>query len=111
MNLIMLPNDILYHITSFLSAKEKIVVRESCIELYKNVDYMQIRIERMNSKIEKLQNGRMYILCRLRLAALCGLHQHTVASIWSWITSYDDIKIDALPLLRQISRAIYVNNL
>ena len=109
MNLIMLPNDLLYHITQFLNLSAKINFRETCNDTCKNVRYMEIKIEKMNIKIDKLLNGRIYILCRLRLAALCGLHEHTVADIWSWANSLDDVKIDALPFLRQIGRAIYKN--
>ena len=58
--------------------------------------FMDIRIGKMDAKIEKLLNGRMYILCRLRLAALCGLHEHTVANIWAWATLLDDVKTDSL---------------
>lgn len=106
-----LPNDILYYITQFLSTSDKISLRETSIELNNIVNFMEIRIGKMDLKIEKLLNGRMYILCRLRLAALCGLHEHTVASIWTWITLLDDIKTDALPILRQIGQAIYKNSI
>ena len=73
------------------------------------VNYMEIRIEKMNVKINDLSGGRNYILCRLRLAALCGLHEHTVADIWSWATSLGDVNVDALPILRQIGSAIHKN--
>ena len=109
MSLSALPNDILHHITNFLSISEKISLRETCIELNSIVNFMEIRIGKMDRKIEKLLNGRMYILCRLRLAALCGLHEHTVASIWSWVSLISDVKTDALPILRQIGHAIYRN--
>ena len=104
-----LPNDLLYYITHFLDLSAKINFRETNNDICKNVRYMEIKIEKMNKKIDKLLNGRIYILCRLRLAALCGLHEHTVAHIWSWVTSLDDVNTDALPFLRQIGRAIYKN--
>jgi hypothetical protein len=107
MNLLVLPNDILYYITKFLSIPDKMTMRETNKELNNNVKFMDIRIGKMDAKIEKLLNGRMYILCRLRLAALCGLHEHTVANIWSWVTLLDDVKTDSLPILRQIGSAIY----
>ena len=91
MHFLMLPNDLLYTITKFMSASDKMILRETCIDLKDNVKYMEIRIQKMNIQIDKLLNGRMYILCRLRLAALCGLHEHTVASIWSWATLIGDI--------------------
>ena len=106
MLLVMLPNDILQFLTTFLSGTEKMLIRESCKELNQNVDYMQIRIEKMDKEISNLSKGREYILSRLRLASLCGLHEYTVATIWSWITSMDGNKKDALPILRQISNAI-----
>jgi hypothetical protein len=111
MNLLVLPNDLLYYITIFLSISDKIVVRETNKEFNNNVNFMDIRIGKMDAKFEKLLNGRMYILCRLRLAALCGLHQHTVANIWSWITLLDDVKTDSLPILRQIGHSIYLNTI
>lgn len=110
MKLLMLPNDILFYITQFLPVAEKMAIRETCIEMNTAVNYMDIKIEKMNKKINKLITGRIYILCRLRLAALCGLNQHTVADIWSWATSIGDIESDALPILREIGRAIYKNS-
>ena len=106
MKLLMLPNDILYYFTRFLSTTEKMSLRETNKELCNNVRFMDIRIDKMSSKFDKLMNGRQYILCRLRLAALYGLQDYTVASIWSWVTLLGDIKTDALPILRQISSAI-----
>lgn len=110
MKLLMLSHDILHYITRFLSTSEKMALRETSTELNIVVNYMDIKIEKMNKKIDKLINGRIYILCRLRLAALCGLHQHTVADIWAWATSLGDVDLDALPILRQIGRAIYRNS-
>ena len=106
MQLLALPTDIQCYLTKFLSTTEKIALRQTCKESNQNVSYMQIRIEKMNEEIDKLINGRMYILCRLRLAALCGLQEYTVATIWSWVTLLDDVKTDSLPMLRQISNAI-----
>ena len=106
MPLLALPNDILCYFTDFLSTTEKMALRLTCEELNQNVNLMQIRIEKMNGEIDKLINGRIYILCRLRLAALCGLHEYTVATIWSWVTLLDDVKTDSLPMLRQINKAI-----
>jgi hypothetical protein len=107
MNLLALPNDLLYYITKFLSISDKMTMRETNKEVKNNVKFMDIRVGKMDAKIEKLLNGRMYILCRLRLAALCGLHEHTVANIWAWATLLDDVKTDSLPILRQIGSAIY----
>ena len=106
MQLLALPTDIQCYFTECLSSTEKMALRLTCKELNQNISFMQIRIEKMNVEIEKLLNGRMYILCRLRLAALCGLHEYTVATIWSWATLLEDVKIDSLPMLRQISKAI-----
>jgi len=111
MNLLIMPNDIIYYISRFLSITDKIAWRETCIELNSSVNFMEIRIEKMNIKFDRLLNGRIYILCRLRLAALCGLHNHTIADIWSWVNSLGDITVDALPILRQIGRTIYRNSL
>jgi hypothetical protein len=107
MDILALPDDILSYILHFLSVSDKISARETCQEFGKNVNLMQIRIEKLDCKINKLLNGRIYILSRLRLAALCGLQEHKVADIWAWITLLGDIKTDALPILRQIGRAIY----
>jgi hypothetical protein len=109
MNLTTLPNDLLYHITHFLDLSSKINFRETCNDTNKNVRYMDIKIEKLNKKFDKLLNGRLYILCRLRLAALCGLHEHTVADIWSWVNSMNGVDTDALPFLREIGRAISKN--
>ena len=111
MHLLILPNDLLYVMTNFMSVSDKMTLRETCIDLKENVNYMEIRIEKLDVKIDKLLNGRMYILCRLRLAALCGLQEHTVASIWSWVTLIGDITDDSLPILRQIGSAIYKNSI
>ena len=109
MNILVLPNDMLYHITKFLPVSDKMIMRESCRELNIVVRLMEIRIDLMDCKFDKILNGRTYILSRLRLAALCGLHEHDVANIWAWVTLLD-IKNDALPILRQISQAIYQNS-
>jgi len=106
MSILLLPNDIIKYITTFLSTNDKTAVRESCKELLINVNLMKIKIEKMDKKFKELHSGREYILSRLRLAALCGLHEFTVANIWNWITSLDNSKDDALPILRQISDAI-----
>ena len=111
MHLLILPNDLLYVMTNFMSVSDKMTLRETCIDLKNNVNYMEIRIEKLDVKIDKLLNGRMYILCRLRLASLCGLQEHTVASIWSWVTLIGDITDDSLPILRQIGSAIYKNSI
>ena len=107
MNILLLPNDIIYYITRFLPITDKIVARETSIEFYKEITYMEIRVANLNLKFDKILNGRTYILSRLRLASLCGLHEHSVATIWAWITLLDDVKSDSLPILRQISSAIY----
>ena len=107
MYIIVLPNDIIYCIIRYLSIWDKIAMRETCTELNNNISFMEIRIGKMDYIIANLLNSRMYILSRLRLAALCGLHEHTVANIWSWATLIDDVKTDALPILRQLGRAIY----
>ena len=102
MHLLMLPNDLLYVMTNFMSLSDKMLLRETCRDLKDNVNYMEIRIEKLDVKIDKLLNGRMYILCRLRLASLCGLHEHTVASIWSWATLIGDITDDSLLFLDRL---------
>ena len=101
----------LYYISRFLSASDKLTARKTCIEFKNNVKLIDARIEIMNRKIEKIINGQKYILSRLRLAALCGLDNYTVANIWSWVVMIDDEKPDSLPILRQIGRAIYNNNI
>jgi len=106
MPLIALPTDLQCYLTKFLSTTEKINLRQTCKELNQNVNYMQIRIAKMEKEIDKLFNGRIYILCRLRLASLCGLHEYTVANIWSWVTLLDRENPDSLYMLRQISKAI-----
>ena len=106
MYLLALPTDLQRYLTKFLSTTEKINLRLTCKESKLNVNYMQIRIEKMEKQIDKLIDGRMYILCRLRLAALCGLHEYTVANIWSWVTLLDRENPDSLHMLRQISKAI-----
>jgi hypothetical protein len=107
MNILLLPNDIIYYIIRFLSKIDKISAREISTDFYKEITYMEIRIEYLNLKIDKILNGRIYILSRLRLASLCGLQEYSVATIWAWITLFDDVKTDALPILRQIGNAIY----
>lgn len=106
MNILLLPNDILFYITSFLSVSDKIAARETCMDLYNSINYMQIRVEKMDIKIDKLLNGNIYILNRLRLAALCGLQNHSVAEIWSWISLISDIKQDSLQIIRRLDNAI-----
>jgi len=106
-NILMLPNDMIFYITRFLSMQEKITARETCIDFNDSIKFIEIRIGKMDIKIEKLLNGKIYILSRLRLAALCGLQAHTVADIWSWVTLVSDMKSDALPILRQLNHAIY----
>lgn len=109
MNILMLPNDMRFYITRFSLLSDKINMRETCIELKNSISFIDIRIEKFNSKFEQILTGRIYILSRLRLAALCGLHEHTVANIWSWVSLVGDIKSDALPILRQIGNAICKN--
>ena len=106
MNIVTLPNDILYIIFRFLFTSEKINARETCRDFKYCMRFMELRIETMNIKYDKLLNGRNYILARLRLAALCGLNNYKVAEIWSWVTLMTDTKIDALPILRQLGQAI-----
>ena len=61
MQLLQLPNDILCHLTNCLNTTEKMALRQSCVEFNNIVDYMQIRIEKLDTEVEKLINGRMYI--------------------------------------------------
>jgi len=105
-NVTTFPNDILYVITRFLSPNDKISVRETCIDLNNSVRFMELRIENMNIKFDKIINGRNYILARLRLAALCGLNTYEVAEIWSWVSLFQEQKQDALSILRQLGEAI-----
>jgi hypothetical protein len=106
MNIVLLPNDILYIITKFLSTSDKISVRETCTDFKDCIRFMEIRIETMNDKYDKLINGRNYILSRLRLAALCGLNNYKVAEIWSWVSIFQEPKEDALTILRQLNESI-----
>ena len=109
MNIIFLPNDIIFLIIKNLSLKDKISARKTCYEIKNSIRFIDIRIEKFNFELDKILTGRIYILSRLRLAALCGLHEHTVADIWSWISLVGDIKSDALPILRRIGNAICKN--
>ena len=102
----MLPNDILYTITRYLSTSEKIYIRETCKNFKNCIYFMEIRTETMNIKYDKLINGRNYILSRLRLAALCGLNNYKIAEIWSWVSLFQEEKLDALYILRQLDQAI-----
>ena len=107
MHLLLLPDDIIFYITHFLSLIDKISARETSIEFYNNIKFMQIKILFMNNIFDTIINGKIYMLNRLRLANLCGLQNHTVSEIWSWISLTSDIKHDALKILRQIDTAIY----
>ncbi len=60
----------------------------------------------MNIKYDKLINGRNYILSRLRLAALSGLNNYKIAEIWSLVSLFQEEKLDALYILRQLDQAI-----
>ena len=102
----MLPNDILYTITRYFSLSDKISVRETCRDFNYCIRFMEIRIETMDVKYDKLITGRNYILSRLRLAALCGLNNYKVAEIWSWVSLFQEEKQDALYILRQLGQAI-----
>jgi hypothetical protein len=106
MNIVMLPNDMLYTITRSLSSSEKNCVRETCKDFKNCIYFIEIRIETMNVKYDKLITGRNYILSRLRLAALCGLNNYKVAEIWSWVSLFQEEKQDALYILRQLGQAI-----
>ena len=102
----MLPNDILYMITKYLSITDKIYVRGISKDFKDSIRFMEIRIEFMDIKYDKLISGRNYILSRLRLAALCGLNNYKVAEIWSWVSLFHEEKQDALYILRQLGQAI-----
>ena len=106
MNITLLPNDILYMITRYLSSSEKISVRETCKDFKYCIYFIEIKIETMDVKYDKLITGRNYILSRLRLAALCGLNNYQVAEIWSWVSLFQEEKQDALYILRQLGQAI-----
>ena len=106
MNILILPNDMLYYIIHFLSTTDKISMRETCEDFKYCIYFMEIRIETMDIKYDKLITGRNYILARLRLAALCGLNNYKVSEIWSWISLFQEPKQDALYILRQLGQAI-----
>ena len=70
---------------------------------------MDIKVGKMDIKIDNILDGRVYILNRLRLAALCGLSDDKVACIWAWIENQNSKEIiikDALPFLREINSCL-----
>lgn len=107
MHILSMPNDMIFYIINFLCLTDKISARETSIEFYNNIKFMEIKILYMSNKFDTIIDGKIYILNRLRLAKLCGLHNHTVSEIWSWISLINDTKQDALKILRQIGTAIY----
>ena len=68
---------------------------------------MDIKINKMNIKINNILDGRVYILNRLRLAALCGMDKKRVANIWNWIENINYINNnDVLQVLRDIDEVL-----
>ena len=59
MNVTMFSNDILYTITRFLSTNDKIAMKETCLDFKNSIRFMEIKIEIMNVKFDKLINGRI----------------------------------------------------
>ena len=108
-NIEMLPTDMIFYISKFLSITEKKIARETSWSLNSPINLMEIRIKTFDSKIDNLLDGRSYILGRLRLASLCGLNNYSVGEIWSWITFNHNFKKDSLPIIREIGNAIHQN--
>ena len=102
-----LPYELLTLISTFLSAKEKESAREVCKDLYSSINMMVIKVNKMENKIDNILDGRVYILNRLRLAALCGLDKETVSEIWHWINYSQLMKEDGLMILRQINEIVF----
>lgn len=100
-----LPDEIITLISKFLSTNDKEACRRVNKNFYNNVRLMDIKVDKLNTKYDNIMNGSVYILNRLRLAALCGLNSEIVAYIWSWVYNQNSNKIirtDSLPILRYL---------
>ena len=102
-----LPDEIITLISKYLSIKEKERMRQVNKEFDRNIRLMDIKINKMNDRIDSILDGRVYILNRLRLAALCGMRKKRVASIWNWIENINYINNnDVLHVLRDIDSVL-----
>jgi len=102
-----LPDEIITLISKFLSTKEKERMRQVSREFDRNIRLMDIKINKMNNKIDNILDGRVYILNRLRLAALCGMEKRRVGNIWNWIENINYINnSDVLQVLRDIDEVL-----
>jgi len=102
-----LPDEIITLISKFLSTKEKERMRQVSREFDRNIRLMDIKINKMNNKIDNILDGRVYILNRLRLAALCGMEKGRVGNIWNWIENINYINnSDVLQVLRDIDEVL-----
>ena len=105
--MIHLPSELITYITSFLSSKDRETARETCKEIYCSINLIGIKAYKFDYKIDQIMDGRIYMLNRLRLAALCGLDKKSVSAIWLWIMKRDFSKEDGLRFLRQIGASIH----
>ena len=101
-----LPYDLITLISRFLSGIEKERVRTLCKDFCSSIKMMDIKVCKMEDKIDNILDGRVYILNRLRLAALCGLEKEKISYIWYWINNNNLIKDDSLPILGIINNVI-----
>jgi len=100
-----LPDEIITLISKFLSTNDKEACRRVNKNFYNNVRLIDIKVDKLNTKYDDIMNGSVYILNRLRLAALSGLSSEIVAYIWSWVYNQNSNKIirtDSLPILRYL---------
>ena len=101
-----LPGELIDLISSFLSTNDKESAREVCKEFAYNIRMMNIKVNKMNIKIDTILDGRIYILNRLRLASLCGLDKKSISEIWYWVNYNQLMKEDGLDILRRINRVL-----
>jgi len=101
-----LPYDLLTLISRFLSGIEKERLRIVCKDFYSSIKIMDIKVNKMEDKINNILDGRVYILNRLRLAALCGLDKEKISDIWYWVNNNNLFKDDCLHILRIINNVI-----
>ena len=102
----MLPGELIALISSFLSTNDKESAREVCRYMHYNIRLMDIKVNKMNNKIDIIFDGRIYILNRLRLASLCGLDKKIISDIWDWVNANDFTCEDGLNILRKINRVL-----
>ena len=101
-----LPYDLITLISKFLSFKEKERARIVSKDFYSSIKMIDIKVNKMEDKINNILDGRVYILNRLRLAALCGLDKEKISEIWYWINYNNLMKEDCLDILRQINNVV-----